>query len=315
MKSLLRLLPLAVLALVAGCMRANTSTSVAEDGSWTRTVKFTIPKEDMMGKPGKFDDFVFLPSGANWKTSQAPEKENLVFTATREAKLGDQILDDLRLKQKGKAILSNTVTVRDLGNGRFEYLETIRYTGDEKPGMEQSRTEVHTMIRESLTGIEVTDDQLKQISTGAMVDLWRIIFGPTRPLMPTLAMHPDLGERELRRAFGKTMESQFEKAFGDKMDKDARIKAVRALMAKMDAEKIMGPTRDSAQPGGGGGGSEGDNGLVSMTTSVKLPGRIVESNGEIDEVAGEVFWAFYSESAQIGPLTLRAVCEVKPKQR
>jgi hypothetical protein len=315
MKSLLRLIPLAVLALTAGCMRANTMTTVSEDGSWSRTVKFTIPKQDMMGKPGKFEDFLFLPSGAGWKTGQATDKENLVFTATRDAKLGDQILDDLRLKQKGKAVTTNTVTVRDLGNGRYEFVETIKFTGEMKPGMDQSREELFGILKESLEGVELTESQAKDISLGAMKDLWRIMFGPTRPLLPTLAMHPDLGERELRRQFGRTMDSQFEKVFGDKLTKEARLKAVRTLMTKLDAEKVMGPTRDTAQPGGGGEGGGDDNGLVSMTTTVKLPGRIVETNGEVDEVSGEVFWAFYSEATMLEPLVLRAVCEVKPAGR
>lgn len=299
----------AVVALISGCMRTNTETVVAEDGAWTRTVKFTIPKEDMMGEPAKFDKLIELPKAPEWETSQATEKENLVFTGTRKANLGETITDDLRIKQKEKVALSNTVTVRDLGNGRFEYIETITYIGEKTTGMKGSRDELHTMLRESLGDVTVTEAQMTAITDGAMVDLWRIIFGPTRPLMPTLAMHPDLGERELRRAFGKTMDAQFEKQLATQMDKDARLKAIRTLMTKMDSEKIMGPTREETESSGGGGGNDG---LVSMTTVVKLPGRIIEANGEIDEVAGEVFWAFYSESPVVGPLVLRAVCEVKP---
>ncbi len=309
MKILLRLLPLAALAVISGCVRTNTETVVAEDGAWTRTVKFSIQKEDMMGKPNTFDQFLFLPSGAEWKTSQTTEKEYLVFTGVRQAKLGDTITDDLRVKQKGKAILSNLVTVKDLGNGRYEYLETITYTGEKKPDLPSPEGEMLTMLRESLAGVEVTDAQIKEMSQAAMIDLWRIIFGPTRPMLPSLILHPDLGERELRRSFGRTMDVQFEKFFGDKMDKDARLKAIRTLMAKMDSEKIMGPTKEKAQSESSG---EGDSGLISMSTIVKLPGRIIEANGEIDEISGEVFWAFFSESPQMAPLTLRAVCEVKP---
>lgn len=309
MKILPRMLPLAVLALVGGCVRTNTDTVVTEDGSWTRTVKYTIQKEDMMGKPNTFDQFIALPTGTEWKTSQATEKENLVFTAVRQAKLGDTITNDLQIKQKGKPILANTVTVRDLGNGRYEYLETIQYVGEAKPDLPSPEGELMAMLRESLVGIEVTDAQIKEMSQAAMIDLWRIIFGPTRPMLPSLILHPDLGERELRRSFGRTMDVQFEKFFGDKMDKDARLKAIRSLMAKMDAEKVMGPTKEKAQSESSSG--EGDQGFVSMSTIVKLPGRIVEANGEIDEVSGEVFWAFFSESPQMAPLTLRAVCEVK----
>lgn len=302
------LLTVAAIALT-GCMRANTETTISDNGAWTRTVKFVIPKEDMMGKPATFDAVVDLPKGPEWQTNQVTEKENLVFTGTRKANLGETITDDLRIKQKEKPALSNTVTVRDLGNGRFEYIETITYIGEKTTGMKGSRDELHGMLRESLGDVKITEDQLTAITDAAMVDLWRIIFGPTRPLMPTLAMHPDLGERELRRAFGKTMDAQFERQLSTQMDKDARLRAIRTLMTKMDSEKIMGPAREETEASGGEGGNDG---LISMTTVVKLPGRIIEANGEIDEVSGEVFWAFYSESPIIGPLVLRAVCEVKP---
>ncbi len=309
MKQSLPALIVVAVAALSGCMRTNTETVVAEDGAWTRTVKFTIPKEDMTGEPAKFDKFVELPKAPEWETSQVTEKENLVFKAVRKAKLGDTLKDDLKIKQKDKVVLSNTVTVRDLGNGRFEYIETINYIGDKTTGMQGSRDELHAMLKECLGDVKVTEEQLKNITDAAMVELWRIIFGPTRPLMSMLVMHPDLGERELRRGFGKVMEGQFERMLGDQMDKDKRIAAVRKLMTLMDAEKIMGPTREESQASGGGGD---DGGLVSMTTVVKLPGRIIEANGEIDDVAGEVFWAFYGESPVVGPLVLRAVCEVKP---
>jgi hypothetical protein len=43
---------------------------------------------------------------------------------------------------------------------------------------------------------------------------------------------------------------------------------------------------------------------------VKAPGRVVSSNGEVDELTGEVFWGLFSEAAAFKDVVLTAVVEV-----
>jgi hypothetical protein len=42
---------------------------------------------------------------------------------------------------------------------------------------------------------------------------------------------------------------------------------------------------------------------------VKTPGRIVSSNGEIDELSGEVFWALFDAAASGQDIVMTAVVE------
>jgi hypothetical protein len=42
---------------------------------------------------------------------------------------------------------------------------------------------------------------------------------------------------------------------------------------------------------------------------VKAPGRVVSSNGEVDELTGEVFWGMFSEAAAFKDLVLTAIVE------
>ena len=43
---------------------------------------------------------------------------------------------------------------------------------------------------------------------------------------------------------------------------------------------------------------------------LRTPGRVVSSNGEVDEFTGEVYWALFPEGAALKDITLTAVCEV-----
>jgi hypothetical protein len=49
---------------------------------------------------------------------------------------------------------------------------------------------------------------------------------------------------------------------------------------------------------------------VPLSLTVSLPGTILDTNGEIDEVNGEVSWDFYSGAAMIEDLVLTAISGV-----
>jgi hypothetical protein len=46
---------------------------------------------------------------------------------------------------------------------------------------------------------------------------------------------------------------------------------------------------------------------------VKTPGHIVSSNGEVDDVTGEIFWALFSDAASLKDIVLNAVVETEGK--
>ena len=43
---------------------------------------------------------------------------------------------------------------------------------------------------------------------------------------------------------------------------------------------------------------------------VKSPGKVVSSNGELDELTGEVYWALFPPAASLKPVILTAVVEI-----
>ncbi len=307
MKTLRLCLLFSLLPLALACARSSSTTVVAEDGSWSRTLKFTIAKDGMMGEPGKFEDTFILPAGPQWKTTKVTEKDNMIFTAIRHAKLGESISKDLQIVEKGKVVCTNEVKVTQIAPGRYEYLETIKYVGAEKPDIAGPKKELIPLLKKCLPA-DTSDALLDTIAGEFFVGAWRMIWGPTEPMLGLLMSSPDLAERRLKSKFGKVMDGLLLKHLGDKLDANSRLTAIRALVKELDSEKVMRGEKDKKKEESGGG----NDSMVSVFSAVQLPGRIVESNGESDEISGEVFWAFYPESAQIGDVVLRAVCEVKP---
>lgn len=304
--TLVRFALLLAVVVSVGCARTSASTEVKEDGSWTRTVKLIIQKEDMMGQPSKFEDTFVLPTGAGWKTSRTVEKDNAVYTAIREAKLGETISKDIQIVEKGKVVAVNEVKVTQVAPGRFEYLETLTYLGSKKPLLDAPRKELLPVLNKHIP--EASQASLEAMADEFFAAVWRMIFGPSEPMLPSLMFAPELAERKLKAKFGKIVDGILVQ-HAPSMGANQRLEAVRAMVKELDAEKVVSGEKDKKKEESGGG----NDSLVSMFTSVKLPGRIVESNGELDEVAGEVYWSFFPESAQVGDVVLRAVCEVAPR--
>ena len=304
MKKLWWLLGIAVLA---GCSRTSTDTTVNANGTWTRTVRLTIPKTSMDGKEETFEKYFLLPSGANWKTSRTTDKDNQIFTAVRTLNAGESV-QDLQVKAGTAVVANNDVTVRKIGENRFEYVETIHYKGPEKPDIKTATDKIAPLIKEALPADLATDEHVKHLSEMGFQFMWRTIFGPTEPLLTQILMNPDMAARRIKSRFARQMQEAMATEFGDKMTTQVRLDTVRKMINRLDAESLLDDKKEKAQKEGPSDNSS----LVSMFTAVKLPGRIVESNGETDEITGEVIWAYFPESAQIGDVKLRAVCEITP---
>ncbi len=120
---------------------------------------------------------------------------------------------------------------------------------------------------------------------------------------------------KLQRRFGAMFDRILADTYGNQLSVERRHAIVRHLVDSqadflqnnMQKKAAAGPPGLNGQ--GGDAGSSGD--FVSMTFSVRLPGRIVETNGDADPITGDVYWVFYSPSVQAGDVVMRAVCETQ----
>lgn len=298
--------------LALGCARSSSLTEVSSDGAWKRAIKLSVSLQDpfSMGKDPskpsnepKIEDFFNPPTGPGWKVERTKtEDNNLVLNATRSFKAGEISTNDVVVKGS----LNNSVTVRELGNGRFEYSETFHWTG-KKQSMINQDPRFQSAVREALGAALADQATVDALGIALMKQMLKSLFGPGDPLIGQLMLHPEMAERRLKIQLARSLDQSLTELLGTKMDPTARQVAIRKMLQSLDSKKLFDPEKKAQEPA-----KEGDNqSLISMFMSVKLPGTIVESNGETDPLTGEVFWAMYPEAASMGDIELRAVCEVK----
>lgn len=294
-----------------GCARAAVETEVNEDGTWTRTLTLRVTVMDEQGglpfTPPKLEDYFELPTGDEWETQQKKEEGDLVFTAKRTLQNGESIRGDLIIKKGDKPILINEVTVREIAPGRYEYREVLRWQGDPPSGYAEFDPDITKAIKNALPENLHESPAVSEIMDSIKREIWRMFFGPGDPIIGQLLTHPDLAEKKMKRSLGKLLVAALVEKLGNKLPERERAATARAILDGLMLEKMIRNEQPSPEPPEPGGS---DDQPTPLYLSVKLPGRIVETNGELDELAGEVFWALYPQAAAPGEVVLRAVCDL-----
>ncbi|MEQ1934807.1 MAG: hypothetical protein ABL962_13180 [Fimbriimonadaceae bacterium] len=302
MKHLLRLSPLLLLVLT-GCVRTNSLTEVNPDGSWKRTVKFILAKNSMSEKDPTIAEVAMPPTGPGWKATSSKKDDEFTFTYTRDVKLDEVITKDIALIDKDGLTLVNEVTVKQIAPNRFKYRETFKWVGKSKA---KGSTELTSEDLKAMLPAFSTAEDLAKVRGQLTSKLTRILMGPGDPMLLQLVANPDYGLRRMVNRMAKSFDQILTDVYGDRLDMAARTNLVKKIIetatdqtvnkTKSDAEK-SGTSGDSAPP-------------TSMFMSVKLPGRIVETDGEVDPFSGEVFWSMFPEAAALGEVSIMAVCEI-----
>lgn len=304
---------LVAMAALVGCSRTSSSTVVDANGDWHRTVKLTVTKGMSMGAEGAKDDEwpspFKLPTEAGWTKTEKIKDDEKTTTLTRDCQAGDTLLTDvvLRDEKSKETMLKNFVRVREIEPGVFEYYEKIVNPNPEKFGDNADITKFKAELEKSLPeGVKVEEAEAEAVSKQMVVSISRIMFGPEDHLFGTLITNPEGAIRRLKLGLGKSLDAALKQHLSAKLNEGQRKELVAKMMSDLDADSIKESKKAEAAPGG-----KSDSTFTGMSVSVKLPGEIISSNGEVDPYTGEVFWDFLSASAGVEPLELRAVCRIK----
>lgn len=309
-------LPVLLLAavLLNGCARVVATTELKPDGSWNRKLVFhaTVPSDKGMTLGPKPEEIFGFPTAPAWKITRTRKDDELILTAERTMKSGETLPSDLLLKgPKGAARLTNTVTVRQIAPGRWEYRETLHWNGPTPAEMQKMPAEFSTEMRRLLPPALATEENLKSLAQVFLREMWHVIYGPGDPLLSQILMNPDLVERKVIRRIGSALNKALLDRFGEKMTESQRIAVVRELVRK-SVEGTQASNKEKADPNktmNDNPNKGPDATLTSLLFAIKLPGKIVSSNGELDEFTGEVYWSCYTEAAAVGDVTMTAVCD------
>lgn len=292
-------------ALLSGCARSRITTEIKPDGSWLRTTTFTgQAKKEGMQLGSTIEDTFITPSGNAWKSHDDQKGEDHTLTFERTVAAGESLNGDLSIKGDGpgKVKLVNEVRVTRAGPRRFEYRETLRWKGS-PPNLASVKPENIEQIKAALPKPLATDANARALAQKAGTLFIPLIFGPGEPLLAIGLIHPDLAERRARQRIGSLMLTALQEQFGDKLTPAERREVAQKLISNTFSTKPSPP-----DPGNASAGSNKD-GLTPLMFILKTPGHVVSSNGEVDELSGEVYWALFPEAASLKDLVLTAIVE------
>lgn len=308
MRKLRTLVPLIGLAAV-GCGRVATQTTVRDDLSLQRKVLLQVSGEFNFGSEGKeskLEDMFVLPAQPPYtlkreKLKDSGEKGLL----ERELTPGNGFENDIVLKGKQGGLTSNTGGIRTLPDGKVEYVETLRWTGKENT-FGRTPAELRAAVKAALPPTVAQTETIDRATSAIKRTIWAIFFGPGDPLLPTLLLHPDLGARRLRSRIHKEADPFLVAELGTTVEPAARAEFIKNFVVALDVDELMA-SKDKSPAEATGSDDKGS--LVSMLFVVKVSGKIVETNGEVDPVSSEVSWALFGEAAQAGDVQMRLVYE------
>jgi hypothetical protein len=309
--------------LATGCAQIGGSTEVNPDGGFTRTLVFEGDKpkgpkdSDGMSFSPTIDQLVIVPRMPGWEVKKAYEGSKITITASKAFAPGEASVNDLLVKgdpKKSESVLANTVSVTKRDDGKLEYREVIRWVGP-KDNSATDTKEIEEELKKHLPEGKASDEAAVKATAGMLQkEVVHALLGPGEPLLGLLFTHPRYAEFKLRKKMGGALRQALTEGFGDKLTEAEREATARAMLATLGSKISNAAKPTPPGPGGPAPDSEAEKSskpgsLVAILLKVKLPGKVIETNGELDDLTGEVVWPLYSEAATAGEITLRAVCE------
>lgn len=307
MRNILCLAAVLAAALLSGCARARVTTEIRPDGSFNRTVLLSGAEKKEGQMAPSIDDTFLFPSGPGWKMTDGKEKSDVTKTFVRTVAAGGSLKGDLGVKAEKTSTapeLMNEVTITRVGPKTFEYKETLRWTGP-PPKEPLVKDEDLAGIKAALPKDLATDANARAVANRTAALVLPMMFGPNDLLLAVSLVHPDLAERRAHQRIGTVLLQALQDQFGDKMTADQRRQVASKLI-----ESSFSSSRPSQPDPSGGGESKNSSGFTPITFIVRAPGKLVSSNGEFDELSGEVYWALFPEAASLKPIVLTATYEL-----
>lgn len=313
---------LCLLAL-CGCARSLVKTTINADGSWSRSLKFTAARHDkpntMGGGPSLQEAFV-LPQGTPWKTRTDKDKDDVSFYADVSLRPGQTQSQDVVVRsKKGLPVLVNEATVRETTPGVWEYRETLHWKGTPDQTTPLNDPAALENFKRALPPTLATDANAKAIAAGLMPAVWQALWGPPEPLVSQLLTHPDFGQNMLEMRLGKSLDDTLQAKFGDKLTAAQRVDVEQTLFASFASTvKMQGQSAGGGDAGpldvppadGAPAKEKDDVQAAALTFVVKVPGKIIATNGEVNPITQEVFWGLYPQAAQLSDVTLTVTYKV-----
>ena len=238
----------------------------------------------------------------------------LTVTAERGQEAGETLHGDLTF-QSGKnhadVVATNTVTVQKIAPGVYKYTETLHWKGA-VPKELTPDADMVAAFQKALPPNVANEANAHDLAARSLREIWHVLFGPGDPLISefsAMLAQPELIERRVQRRIGTNLEQQLTAKFGEQLTREQRHSVASKIVANA-LENLFAKTKSKSPVGPQAGNKDDNSGPgAALFLSVKMPGRITQTNGEQDTFQGDVYWSLYPEAAALGDVTLTATCD------
>lgn len=296
-------LAVAAVLVAIGCTRASFRTEIHPDGSWTRTERFS--------EEGLREAFS-LPKGGGWMVNRVEEKEGASHIARRTLRPGETLRRDLVVERDeagtARRRLASEVTLRDVdgprpqGARRWQLREVLRWHGPRpQPFLDRER-ELQRILQAGLPEGLASEADREYLVRQTLREAWRVLTGPDEAWQVG-AGHAEFGERHARMRLGIAIDRLLAGKFGRRLTLEERREVVRKLVAAVPLT-MEGDGQENSD-----WFDANEAGRIPLMFVVKVPGRLVTTNGTFDPVTGEVLWGLYAAAPALEEVVLTATGE------
>jgi len=305
----------AVLTLT-GCSRGVVGSDIAANGDWTRKVELHGPPPDKTGGMlpiPKLEESFVIPK-APWTVTKTTTDQGDVITCKRALSLGESLKRDVVCKAKTESgyveAMDNECSVKQTAPGEYTYREVLHWSGPKPKQMIELDAVAH--LKALLPASIATDASVRRVAESVTREFGLLLLGPPDPLITTIftqvMMNPELAMHRISDRLVDGIDRALKTEYGNKLtDVQRRTVVEKLLKAAMDSttqKANIDPTKAPNSKDAGVG--------VALMFSVKLPGKIISTNGNIDRSSNEVYWGLYPEAASFGQdIVLTATCRAK----
>jgi hypothetical protein len=268
-------------------------------------------KKDGLQVTPTLDDTFVIPAGNGWKATEEAKDNNRVLTLDRSFPAGASLDGDVSIKssEPGQLRLVNRVTVKPAGPHRLEYTETLHWTAPPGKLLGEIPPQALAQLKSHLPAPLATDANARALASKTAELAIPALFGPGDPLLAVGLLHPDLALYRANQRFGALLVKALEQLFGDKMQPAERHDVAQQLIQATFSETFDPSKMPQPDPAAAATNHGNNSGLTPLMFIVKSPGKVISTNGEIDEFNGEIFWALFEEAASSKDVVMTATLD------
>jgi hypothetical protein len=303
------ILVLVVLALGAlflpGCITADTTSKVSEDGAISRTVRMISSDptagDDLTKAIGELKARIAF-AGEGWTTKEGKDDTSVFFEGSRQVPVGQY--NDYTIKSaEGIDLVTVAVSTERMQDGTVVYTETFRWVRQkDKDDYAKSVQEFTSNLRKEFPDV-FNEAEAKEFGEKATSSISAALLGPNQPLLFRLLFAGRSGERELRIAVYRRMELVLSQVKPG-LDPAAQRKILVALSQR---ETIEGLSPEGVPDPSNPGEEPSANVPTLIYSVVEGPGQVIETNGIVDPIDGSVAFEMLDSGAVPGDQVFRII--------